>query len=185
MKSDYWKLPPNWITAARIGLTPWIGVALARGEYRFALPLLFLAGISDAADGWLARRFNWRSELGERLDPIADKLLVAVVYAGLGAGGGLPWWLVGLVLGRDAAILVAAGALLGQVRHRRFPPSAWGKLSTVFQMTLGGLAVLDGAYPEVGAAAVTGPLIWATAAFTVISGAHYGWRAIDAAPHQG
>lgn len=185
MQADGWKLPPNWITIARIALTPVIGVALARGNYRLALPVLFIAGISDAADGWLARRFGWHSALGERLDPIADKLLVAVVYIGLGLGGGLHWWLVGLVLGRDAAILLAAAALLGRMKGKRFPPSFWGKLSTLFQMTLGGLAVLAGAYPGWGLGAATGPLIWVTAGFTVASGAHYAWRAIDAASHRG
>ena len=112
---------------------------------------------------------------GERLDPLADKFMVGVVYLGLG-GGGLPGWLVGLVLGRDVAILAAAGVLLGRERTRRFPPSVWGKTSTVFQMLLGGLSVLAGAYPGLGVGLVLPALVVLTAVFTGVSGLHYAWR---------
>ena len=176
MNATGWNLPPNWLTFGRIVLTPLIGLALARGDYGRAFPMLFVAGISDALDGWLARRFHWQSRLGERLDPLADKFMVGVVYLGLGAGGGLPWWLVGLVLGRDVAILAAAGVLLGRERTRRFPPSVWGKTSTVFQMLLGGLSVLAGAYPGLGVGLVLPALVVLTAVFTGVSGLHYAWR---------
>lgn len=178
MRSAGWNLPPNWITFARIALTPLIGLALARADYGRAFPLLFVAGLSDAFDGWLARRFGWRSEVGEKLDPIADKLMVAVVYLGLAAGGALPWWLTALVLGRDALILLAAGWLWRRGRMRRFPPSRWGKLSTICQMTLGGMAVLAGAYPGTGAGVLVPPLVWAAALLTMLSGADYARRAM-------
>jgi cardiolipin synthase (CMP-forming) len=83
---------------------------------------------------------------------------------------------VGLVLGRDVVILVAAGVLLGRERTRRFPPSVWGKASTVFQMLLGGLSVLAGAHPVLGVAVVLPALVVLTAVFTAASGLHYAWR---------
>lgn len=175
-----WNTPPNWITGLRLALTPYIGWALARGDYRGALPAIVLAGASDAVDGWLARRYGWRSGLGEKLDPLADKLMVAVAYVGLTAAGALPVWLTALVLGRDAGILAAAGVLYARGRRRRFPPSGWGKLSTICQMTLGAAAVLAGAWPEAGAGRLLPPLIWSAAALTVISGADYARRAWQA-----
>lgn len=172
-----WRLPPNWITLARIVITPFAGMALARGDYGRAFPLLAAAAVSDAFDGWLARRFQWTSELGEKLDPVADKLLVAVVYVGLAADAALPLWLTMLVLGRDAGILAAAAALWARGRRRRFRPSVWGKVSTVFQMALGGLAVLAGAFPELRVGGYLAPLVWLTALMTVVSGVDYARRA--------
>lgn len=175
MVPNPWSLPPNWLTLARILLTPLIGLALARADFRLAFPLLFAAGLTDAADGYLARRFGWQSPLGEKLDPIADKWMVAVVYLGLAAGGALPWWLVLLVLGRDLAILAAAGLLMATGRAHRFPPSVWGKASTIAQMTLGGLAVLNG---FLAAQLPLAPLVWLTATLTLLSGADYARRAL-------
>jgi cardiolipin synthase (CMP-forming) len=108
-----------------------------------------------------------------------------VVFLGLGAGGGLPWWLVALVLGRDVAILAAAALLLRGRRGRRFPPSKLGKLSTALQMMLGGIAVLSGAFPGLGVGVVVPVLVWCTAAATLLSGLDYAKRAIDAARQQG
>jgi len=176
MERGWWRLPPNCVTLARMALTPFIGLALARSDYGQAFPLIFVAGVSDAVDGWLARRFGWGSAFGERLDPIADKLMVAVAYLGLGAGGGLPVWLVVLVLGRDLAILLTAGALMALSRARRFPPSGWGKVSTIGQMTLGGVAVLAGAAPEWGFRGTVAPLTWVVAGLTVVSWFDYGRR---------
>lgn len=175
--SPDWRLPPNWITLARILITPFAGLALARGDYPRAFPLLAAAALSDAFDGWLARRFQWTSGLGEKLDPVADKLLVAVVYVGLAAGGALPVWLAVLVLGRDAGILAVAAALWALGRRRRFRPTVWGKLSTVFQMTLGGAAVLAGAFPDLGVGALVPPLLWLTALMTLVSGVDYARKA--------
>ncbi|MEJ5368849.1 MAG: CDP-alcohol phosphatidyltransferase family protein [Bryobacteraceae bacterium] len=168
---------PNALTAARILLTPPIGWLLATGEPRKALPLLAAAALTDAADGWLARRLDARSALGAFLDPVADKLLAATVYVGLAAAGRLPAWLAALVLGRDLLILAFAAWALRRTRLRAFPPSVWGKLSTVLQFSLGLAALLDAVRPADWSAAVARALIPAVALATVWSGAHYGWLA--------
>ncbi|GIU77811.1 MAG: CDP-alcohol phosphatidyltransferase [Bryobacteraceae bacterium] len=169
---------PNALTLVRIVLTPAVGFFLAADDLAAALPLLAVAAATDAADGFLARRWNAASPLGAYLDPIADKLLAATVYIGLAAAGRLPWWLAGLVLGRDALILGFAAWALGRTRIRKFPPSAWGKLSTVLQFSLGLACLLDAAAPSGWSRRAVEVLIPLTAAGTVWSGFHYGRLAI-------
>lgn len=168
---------PNTLTAARILLTPPIGWLLAVGEPRRALPLLAAAALTDAADGWLARRLDARSALGAFLDPLADKLLAATVYLGLAASGRLPVWLAALVLGRDLLILAFAAWALRRTRLRAFPPSLWGKLSTLLQFSLGIAALLDSVQPAAWSASAVQALIPAVALATTWSGAHYAWLA--------
>lgn len=166
---------PNLVTGLRLALTPPAGYLLAQGDARAASVVLLAAAASDAADGWLARRLGAETPLGAYLDPIADKLLAATVYVGLAGGGRLPWWLTALVLGRDLLILLFAAWALRFTRLRRFPPSLWGKLSTVVQLALAVACVLAMAAPAAWLEAAVGALIPATALATVWSGLHYGW----------
>src|SRR5579883_2909018 len=99
-----------------------------------ALALFAAAAVTDALDGALARRFGWTSTAGAYLDPIADKALLSGLYLTLAVTGDIPWWLVGLIFGRDLLILAAAGLALLFTRLRAFPPSLWGKVSTIFQV---------------------------------------------------
>lgn len=168
---------PNALTAARILLAPPIGWLLAAGEPRTALPLLAAAALTDAADGWLARRLDARSALGASLDPLADKLLAATVFLGLAASGRLPVWLAALVLGRDLLILSFAAWALRRTRLRSFPPSLWGKISTVLQFSLGIAALLDAVHPAACPAATVRALVPAVALATAWSGVHYAWTA--------
>jgi cardiolipin synthase len=173
-----WLTPPNLLSILRIVVSPWLGWELARGNFRIALPVLFLVGMSDALDGYLARRFNWKSELGEKLDPVADKVLVATLYICFAWRGMLSWALTALVLGRDVMILGFAGAALGSGRARRFPPSIWGKLSTLCQLLLAGACVLRAGWPNLPPQPVFTGLVWAVVAATAWSGVHYLWRAV-------
>lgn len=166
---------PNAITSLRILLTPWIGVLVARGEWRTAFWLTLGAGLSDGLDGWLARRFSWQSRLGAYLDPISDKALLATLFLGLGFVGALPWWMVGLAFGRDLMILAFAAYGMTTKGLRNFPPSIWGKLSTALQMLLCGGAVLRGAWPEMFLASWVPAVLWMSAGMTAWSGLHYGW----------
>ena len=100
---------PNVITVVRIGMvvpTAWL---LWDGDYVAALILTGVAGASDAADGWLARRLDAVSQFGAALDPVADKLLIAVIFIIFAIQGHLPVWLAVIVLGRDAVIMTGAG----------------------------------------------------------------------------
>ena len=126
--------PPNLLTCVRIAMTPWVVIALVQGDCLKALWLSCIAGFTDAADGFLARRFGWSTRLGAYLDPIADKFLLTSLYVCFGIARIVPGWVVWLVVGRDILILLlAAGGILFTSR-RDFPPTVWGKLSTVIQI---------------------------------------------------
>ena len=133
---------PNLLTIGRLVLVPLIVRELWLHDFRLALLLVFIAGATDAVDGFLARRFMWATRLGAYLDPIADKALLVSVYVMLAVDGVVPVWLVGLVLGRDVLILamVAWGWFVARVRS--FPPSVWGKVSTFLQIATA-LAVMS------------------------------------------
>jgi cardiolipin synthase len=168
--------PPNLLTCLRIVLTPWIATALLCGNCPRAFWLSVIAGLTDAADGHLARLMGEATRIGAYLDPIADKLLLTVLYVCFGFAGFAPWWLVYLVVGRDVMILslVATGFLWKGIRD--FPPSIWGKLSTLLQIAAS-LAVLSRCAYGISPGAVD-VVLYATAGATIWSGLHYLSRAV-------
>lgn len=104
---------PNIITILRLLAVPAIIYALSHHEMVMALGLFVAAGVSDGIDGFIARHYNQRSELGAWLDPLADKLLLVSVFALLGMTGHLPDWLVILVISRD--VLIVGAVILSSV----------------------------------------------------------------------
>ncbi|WP_222710227.1 CDP-alcohol phosphatidyltransferase family protein, partial [Lactobacillus apis] len=92
---------PNIITLGRILLVPVIVWAIASNQMTIAFALFATAGLSDAVDGFLAKRFNMTSEIGALLDPLADKALLVSIYVALGVSGAIPRWIVILVVSRD------------------------------------------------------------------------------------
>lgn len=168
-----WLLPPNLISAARILMTPVIARALANGEARTAFWWIAAASVSDMLDGALARRYGWGSELGQKLDPAADKLMLVSVYLSLAVGGLIPWWIAGLVVGRDLGIVSFAAWAVGRIPLREFKPTVWGKASTIMQMAYAGVVVAGAAWPETGLKVMSGGLLWMAAAGTLASGVDY------------
>lgn len=125
---------PNAICVFRIVLVAPVVLCLLRGQYALALALIAVAGASDAADGFLAKTFDWRTRLGGLLDPIADKLLLMAVFVTLTWLGHVPIGLAAIVVLRDLVIMGGALAywlLIGPVEGR---PSAISKLNTAFQL---------------------------------------------------
>jgi cardiolipin synthase len=169
---------PNLFTAARLALVPFIALAIVRGRFPVALALTFAAGVTDAFDGLLARRFGWTSRAGAYLDPIADKLLLVTLFIALGYARLFPWWLVELVVGRDLFILAMVGAGFALTRIRDFPPTLAGKLSTIIQVgaCVGVLLLRTIAFPWPSEAAWM--MIATTAAATVWSGFDYARRGL-------
>ena len=100
---------PNIITVLRILLVLPTGWMLWHERFMEAFVLMLIAGLSDAFDGFLARRFNWMSKLGATLDPLADKLLVAAMFIIFTLQGHIPLWLALIVLIRDFTIIAGAG----------------------------------------------------------------------------
>jgi cardiolipin synthase len=125
---------PNLITLARILLVPVLVWAIAAGEMLAAFILFVAAGISDAVDGFLAKRFGMTSEIGAVLDPLADKALIVSIYVALGITGAIPRWLVILVVSRD--IMIVTAVMLSWFVGKPVPvkPLLVSKLNTVAQI---------------------------------------------------
>ena len=125
---------PNLITLGRILLVPVVVWAIIYGELWLAFVLFLAAGVSDAVDGYLAKRFDMASELGAYLDPLADKTLIVSIYVTLGIAGKIPLWLVILVVSRDIMIVgaIMLSWLLGS--PLKVKPLLVSKLNTVAQI---------------------------------------------------
>lgn len=168
--TSVWRHLPNAISVLRILLVMPVAVAIEARCFRLALGLAVVAGISDALDGWLARRFGWRSRLGSILDPLGDKLLLATCFVVLAVIGKVPLMLLAVVLGRD--VIIASGALAWQrvIGHFRARPSLISKCCTTIQI----LYVLAVLLAEIGWLDMPlWPWVWLVAIFTVASGLDY------------
>jgi cardiolipin synthase (CMP-forming) len=159
---------PNFITLGRVFSVPFVFWLLWTGQAKAAFFLFVAAGISDAVDGFLAKRYQMQTELGAYLDPLADKLLIVSIYIALGAQGQLPLWLVIAVVSRDLAIL--AGFLLTWMMNHpaEVKPVLVSKLNTLAQIVLAAVVLADEGF-SIGLEAVRWGLAWITGALTVAS----------------
>ena len=162
---------PNGLTLLRVILTPVIVLLLFQGEFSWALLVFLIAGLTDALDGFLARSLRERTEFGRILDPVADKILLGSSFFSLALVGRLPLWLMVVGVGRDVLLVVGSCVLYAVSGRLGYPPSTLGKVSTVLQV----LTVLA-AMTTVGGSGRLDPLIWGTAAVTVLSGLDYLYR---------
>ena len=163
---------PNLITIARILLVPVMVWAIASQEMAIAFFLFLAAGLSDAVDGFLAKRFGMTSELGAYLDPLADKVLIVSIYVSLGITEAIPRWLVILVVSRD--LLIVGGIMLSWVLGNpiKVKPLMVSKLNTVAQILLAGLVLAAlGFHWDADIARMA--LMVAVAALTLLSIAFY------------
>ena len=165
---------PNAITLARIVLVPLVVWLIIMHQNLAAFVLFLLAGLSDAADGFLAKRFGWRTELGAYLDPIADKALLVSIYVTLGFAGHLPAWLVIAVVSRD--ILIVGAVLLSWMLSRPMAlhPILVSKANTFSQIVLAGLVLAELGL-GLGLSALVAVCIWITGTLTILSAAMYFW----------
>lgn len=161
---------------------PFVATALANGYFQRAAALIFVAGITDALDGWLARHFRWTSQIGAYLDPLADKLLLVSTYVALGVQGAVPAWLVGLVLGRDLVILAMVGIAFRFTNVRSFPPSTLGKLSTAIQVFTALAIIVDHGFVTLEYKRFELFALGLTATGTGLSGLHYLYRGLTEFP---
>ena len=132
---------PNIITLGRIILVPIIVWAIASSQMEIAFAIFLVAGISDAVDGFLAKRFNMASELGALLDPLADKALLVSIYVALGIWGAVPRWIVILVVSRD--IMIVSAVIVSWLFGKPIPmkPLMVSKLNTTAQMAFAALVL--------------------------------------------
>ena len=176
---------PNLISLLRLLCVPLTVWLIINNELLTAFWVFVFAGISDAADGFIAKRFNLQTVLGAYLDPIADKALLVSVFVTLGQAGYLDSWLILLVVFRDGLILV--GAFLYHVIHQNLTmePLLISKINTTAQFALvalvlglHGYAVADGTIIQT--------MVYIVATTSVLSGAAYvgiwGMRAASMEP---
>jgi cardiolipin synthase (CMP-forming) len=171
---------PNLICLLRILLVAPLVIAMLAGEHVLILVLFSIAAISDALDGYLAKRFNWTSELGKFLDPMADKLLLISVFITAAWLDIAPWWLAAVAIARD--LVIGIGALcfrlwFGPVRGR---PSSISKFNTGMQLGYL-LAVILASATQFPPREVLEALAAVTVITTIASGVDYVARFVERA----
>ena len=168
---------PNIITVVRVLLVIPTAWCLVEAHYVEALVLMAIAGASDAVDGWLARRFDWVSWFGAALDPLADKILVGVLFITMTVEGVLPLWVAGIAIGRDLLILAGATIYRLLFKHIEFAPTLLSKANTAMQIVvllvlLLSLCGFERLSPI--ASAIADPYgFWLVSALAIVSGADY------------
>lgn len=163
---------PNLITFGRLLTVPVAVYLIMQSAYLAAFMLFLLAGVSDALDGYLAKRNNQTTELGAMLDPIADKALLVGVYVTLGLQENLPSWLVVLVVFRDV-LIVGGVIILFLVRLEvKMRPLIVSKINTAAQIGLAALVLAELGL-RLDIAGLVEATIYLVGATTVVSGASY------------
>jgi cardiolipin synthase (CMP-forming) len=137
-----------------------------------AFLIFVFAGVSDAVDGFIARHFDLRTELGAYIDPLADKALLISIYVALSIYAGLPAWLAITVVSRDVMILVAVLVSWLMDKPVEIRPVWESKLNTAAQIALAGFALGARAY-GVNPHPLQTYLEWLVAATTIASGGIY------------
>ena len=174
---------PNALTLLRILAVPFFAIAVWYGHHWQAFVLFGAASLTDLLDGYIARAFDQRSDLGAVLDPAADKLLMTTAFVLMawrtqGMIAAIPVWVAILAITRDLVISFYAFASTDRLNDRKFRPSFLGKLSTAMQLTAVSLGLffnalgyrpwMDPFLPE---------MYWVVAILVLASGIHYFMRA--------
>jgi cardiolipin synthase len=167
---------PNVITLVRIILTPLFIIFLIQGYYHKALAIFLLAGLSDLADGLIARVWHQKSRLGSYLDPLADKILMAASFVTLSIYREIPSWLTVVVLSRDVAL--ALGVVIFRLADIPLVvrPSLAGKWTTTFQVSTVFLVLVGKLWPIPPLILVA--FFWVTGILTTVSGLQYFYSGI-------
>jgi len=166
---------PNIISVLRIALVVPVVMSLLAGHFTLALILFGVAGVSDAFDGFYAKRYNCVTKLGTILDPLADKLLLVSCYVTLLWLGLLPDWLVACVIFRDVFIVLGAGVVRYVTGPFEITPRVLSKLNTFAQIVLVMAVVLSNSLLPLSGW-VLEVLIYSVLFTTVSSGVDYMLR---------
>ena len=163
---------PNKLTMLRVGLIPiflllYPASILSDPVSRYAALFVFsLAALTDALDGYIARRRNMITNFGKLMDPMADKLLVAAAFIAMVQSEALPAWVVIIIISRE--FLMSGYRMLALERNIVIAASSWGKLKTISQIVLIIMILLD-FFPSY----VIIPVIAVSTLLTIISAVDY------------
>jgi cardiolipin synthase len=163
---------PNVLSMLRLLLVPVFLILVIAGAYVPALIVLVAASVTDLLDGFLARRFNQVTRLGQLLDPAADRLYIFAALIGLAANELVPWWIVIVIVARDALIVVL-GIVLANHGYGPLPVHQLGKAATFALFTGLPVIMLGLAFPAVQP--VSEPFGWAV---TIWGAFLYWWAGI-------
>ena len=168
---------PNQLTLLRMIFLPFIVINLVKHDFRWALALFILAGLSDALDGVLARTLHQQTLLGQYLDPIADKMLLSTLFLVLSIEyrSVVPWRYTVVVFSRDVSILLVSGVLFMIAGLRDFRPSIFGKANTFAQVAAIFFALLQLVEPVRWIWIARTTFLRATFLFTIVSAVHYAF----------
>ncbi len=164
---------PNQLTLLRMIFLPFIVINLVKHDFKWALALFILAGLSDGLDGLLARTLHQQTLLGQYLDPIADKLLMSTMFLVLSIERMIPWKYTVVVFSRDVSILLISGVLFMIAGLRDFRPSIFGKANTFSQVAAIFFVLLLPIEPVRWVWIARTTFLRATFIFTIVSAVHY------------
>ncbi len=166
---------PNQLTLLRMIFLPFIVINLVKHDFKWALILFVLAGLSDGLDGLLARKLHQQTLLGQYLDPIADKLLLSTVFLVLSIEQRalVPWKYTVVVFSRDISILLVSGVLFVIAGLRDFRPSIFGKANTFSQVAAVFFVLLLLVEPILLLDIARKIFLRATFILTILSAVHY------------
>jgi cardiolipin synthase (CMP-forming) len=168
----YYRSLPNLISLGRLVLAPTIIAMIASQRWQEACIVFIIAGLSDAIDGWIAKTFDLRSELGAYLDPLADKALIVSIYVALAIAAVLPATLAIIVVARD--VMIIGAFMISLIMHKpiKVKPLMISKLNTATQLSFAaavlGAKAFDfppGAWFDVSLYAVAGLTLASTVAY--------------------
>lgn len=163
---------PNALSLFRLLLIPVFLIFLLTHEYLMALITLVVSSATDFVDGFVARRFNQVSRVGQLLDPAADRLFIFSTLIGLAWGGFIPWWLTGVIIARDVLLLVL-GVVLANHGFGPLPVHHLGKMGTFALLFAMPVLVLGAAFPSIDQ--IANPVGWAAALWGVFL---YWWAGV-------
>jgi len=168
---------PNQLTLLRMIFLPFIVINVVKHDFKWALALFVLAGLSDGLDGLLARTLHQQTVLGQYLDPIADKLLMSTMFLVLSIEQRalVPWKYTIIVFSRDISILLISGVLFMIAGLRDFRPSIFGKANTCAQIGAIFFVLLLLVKPVLMVQIAAKVFLKATFIFTILSAVHYAF----------
>ncbi|MFY9673799.1 MAG: CDP-alcohol phosphatidyltransferase family protein [Terriglobales bacterium] len=164
---------PNQLTLLRMIFLPFIVINVVKHDFKWALALFVLAGLSDGLDGLLARTLHQQTLLGQYLDPIADKLLMSTMFLVLSIEHQIPWKYTIVVFSRDVSILIISGVLFMIAGLRDFRPSIFGKANTCAQIGAVFFVFLVQVEKFRWVQIIAIVFLRATFLFTIVSAVHY------------
>ena len=166
----------NQLTFLRLLLIPLFALLVAYDYPGSALIVFLTAGLTDALDGWIARRTHQRTSLGAWLDPMADKLLLLTAFTiltipGMALTNHVPLWLTILIISRDVGIVGVVAIVNLAIEHRTFRPSIWGKAATAIYIATA-VVFMYFNYRRASSPLI-GVMVWLSLAVTLVSGGDY------------